>query len=276
MELGISTWSLPWACGVAGFPAGENRITPEYLIELAARWKLGRVQLADNIPWHILTKDQLVELAQIAEERGIILEAGMRGWQTQEIDVFLDLCAVIRSPFLRIVMIPSDKNEPLPTLGQKRESLKALIPRLLEENRIAAIENHDHFKAADLADLIEDLNTQAGRECFGVCLDTVNSLGCLEDPNRVLRSLAPHTINLHLKDFIIRRVSHSMGFEVTGTAPGEGMTDIKHVLKTLAPYKKCQSAVIEQWVPFQNTVQDSVELEKKWLEEGIPEIKKYM
>ncbi len=36
----------------------------------------------------------------------------------------------------------------------------------------------------------------------------------------------PFTVNLHVKDFIIQRVGHQMGFTVTGTPLGKGMIQL--------------------------------------------------
>ena len=54
----------------------------------------------------------------------------------------------------------------------------------------------------------------------GICLDTVNSFGSLEGPEVVIETLAPYTVNLHIKDFDIRRTDHNMGFTIFGTPAG--------------------------------------------------------
>lgn len=273
MKLGISTWSLTWACGVPGYPQPEKPLNPRDLIDMAEKWGLERVQLADNNSWDKLSLEELNQLACYAREKKVVLEAGMRGWKPEEIDRFLTLSSIIKSPFLRIVMVPSSPHAKLPTLREKEQALIAVIPRLLDLNMILCLENHDHFKVDELSELITGLNKKTGKECFGICLDTVNSLGALEDPQRVIHSLAPHTVNLHLKDFTINRVGHGMGFEITGTPLGEGRTDIKGILAALEPYERCQSAVIEQWVPPEKSMKKTIEKELKWLESGIKRAK---
>ena len=85
-----------------------------------------------------------------------------------------------------------------------------------------AIENHDRFPAERLAGIVESI----GSPQVGICLDTVNSFGCLEGPEHVAAHLAPFVSSLHVKDFTIRRAGHMMGFEITGTPAGQGMLDI--------------------------------------------------
>ena len=53
----------------------------------------------------------------------------------------------------------------------------------------------------------------------------------------VTRALAPHTLNLHLKDFTVRRVSHMMGFVVEGTPAGQGMLDVPWLLRHMLEAK---------------------------------------
>ena len=52
---------------------------------------------------------------------------------------------------------------------------------------------------------------------LGICLDTANSLGCGEDVQTVLRKLGPWIVNVHLKDFRVKRPDHKKGFVVEGT-----------------------------------------------------------
>ncbi len=81
-----------------------------------------------------------------------------------------------------------------------------------------AIENHDRFGVAMLVEILQRRNSPA----TGICLDIVNSFGALEGPKVVVEASAPWTLNLHVKDFVVRRVSHSMGFTVEGRPAGQG------------------------------------------------------
>ena len=51
-------------------------------------------------------------------------------------------------------------------------------------------------------------------------------MGAGEGFETVSEILLPYTINLHLKDFTIRRVSHKMGMIIEGTPAGKGMLNI--------------------------------------------------
>ena len=88
-----------------------------------------------------------------------------------------------------------------------------------------ALENHGLHTSRELADLLRGI----GNPVLGCCLDTVNSFGSLEGPEQVIRNLASHTICLHLKDFVIRRHPHQMGFEILGAPAGQGRLDIRQL-----------------------------------------------
>jgi sugar phosphate isomerase/epimerase len=127
------------------------------------------------------------------------------------------------------------------------------------------IENHDRFRATELASIIESIS----HEKVGVCLDCVNSLGAGEGLQWVSDVLAPFTVNLHIKDFSIRRVSHQMGFVVTGAPAGSGMTHVPELLNKLSRYKRCTSAVLEQWVGPESKIDDTIKKEQEWAKAGI-------
>ena len=127
-----------------------------------------------------------------------------------------------------------------------------------------ALENHDRFTVRELAALVAGVDSPR----VGVCLDTVNSIGSGEGLGEVLASLAPHTVNLHVKDFTIHRRPHGMGFLVEGACLGEGMLDVGAVLDAVEPHGRCTTAVLEQWAPQQPTLEETVALERAWARAG--------
>ena len=78
--------------------------------------------------------------------------------------------------------------------------------------------------------LLADIVTSIDSPNVGICLDTVNSFGSLEGPAVVVEALGPYVVNLHVKDFSIRRHDHNMGFTLTGTPAGQGQLDLPWLL----------------------------------------------
>ena len=103
----------------------------------------------------------------------------------------------------------------------------------------------------------------------GICLDTVNSFGALEGPEAVVRALGPWTVNLHLKDFHIRRVDHQMGFLIEGRPAGQGQLDVPWLLGQLHAVGRDPNVILEQWTPPQFTIEETTAMEKSWALESI-------
>jgi len=64
-----------------------------------------------------------------------------------------------------------------------------------------------------------------------------------------------------------------MGFEITGMPAGQGQCEIPNLLEKLSSYGRCQSTVLEQWVPFTTDIHATVELEKNWALVGLDYLK---
>ena len=68
---------------------------------------------------------------------------------------------------------------------------------------------------------------------LGVVLDMANSLAISEGWRYVTEILAPYTICLHHKEFVVQRVWYMMGFTVEGRPAGTGQVDTPWLLDTL-------------------------------------------
>ncbi|HEX6891459.1 MAG TPA: TIM barrel protein, partial [Chryseolinea sp.] len=184
----------------------------------------------------------------------------------EHLDRYVDIARVFKSPLLRFV-VDGDHYEP--DNAEIINIIKEAIPRLEENNLVLGIENHDRFKAKELAFIMQSVDS----EHVGICLDCVNSIGAGEGLEWVSSVLLPFTVNLHVKDFTIQRVGHQMGFTVSGTPLGEGMIQLPLLLEKLAKHRRCESAVIEQWVPPEATLAETIRKEELWANKSIDYIK---
>lgn len=258
MRLALSSFSVPWAVGVPGFEPAEP-LDALGLIGLAARHGLPCVQIADNLPLQILSPGELDAVDAAAADAGIALEVGTRGigpW----IDDYARLATRFGAPFVRLVI---DLGEDRPTPEEAVDRLGVFERRFRDLGLRLALENHDRLSTTEFLRILDGLGDWAG-----VCLDTVNSLGCLETPRDVVRALGPRTINLHLKDFTIRRHSHQLGFEVVGTPAGEGMLDIPWLLGSF-PDGQVETAALELWTPAGGGVEETIATEAQWVERSL-------
>jgi len=268
MTIGIGTYTFTWAIGVPGFEAPERPLTPLGLLEKAGELGVSVVQLCDNLPLHKLDRGQLEELSAAAREKGITLEAGTRGIEPGHLMQYLEICRILHAPLLR-TMIPSDGL--LKSIAPAVGSLKEVIGDFESAGVRIALENYEKIRSRDLAQIIEEL----GSESAGVCLDTVNSFGALESPREVMEILAPHTINLHVKDFRMTRAQHQMGFLITGSPAGSGMLDMEGLAERLGEKTARPefSAILELWTPYKGSVEETIALEREWAQESINYLK---
>ncbi|UHG93075.1 sugar phosphate isomerase/epimerase family protein [Spirosoma oryzicola] len=265
MQLGISTYTYGWAVGVPGNrpaqPLDELR-----LLDQAVRLGVRLVQFGDNWPLHELADEQLAELSRQSVQQGITLEIGARGLTEAHLYRYIALADRLQSRLLRFVLDTVDYE---PSVEVIIDLLRNALPDLDGANVTLGIENHDRLLAREFADIVE----RVGSSRVGICLDSVNSMGAGEGLAEVVRTLAPYTVNLHLKDFGIQRPPHLMGFQIDGRIAGQGMLNIPWLVDQVSQYGRCQTAILEQWVVPESTLADSIRKEAVWAEESLTHLK---
>ncbi|MEO5590987.1 MAG: TIM barrel protein [Chitinophagaceae bacterium] len=265
MFLGIGSYTFPWAVGADGFN-DKGKLTAMSILHMAAASDIRYVQFGDNLPLHLFPQDALVLLKQKAGELGIRIETGTRGLTKKNILQYLNIAEHMQSPFLRIVI---DDGLFEPGVAEVTATIKTVLPFLRDKNIQLAIENHDRFPAAVLEQIILATDT----DYVAICLDTANSIGSGESIRETVSILAPYTVNLHLKDILIKRAEHKMGFIVEGIAAGDGMLDIPWIINQLLPYNKCKTAILECWSNPEATMEATLVKEKQFAGKSIEYLK---
>ena len=265
MQLGISSYTYTWAIGVPGsLPA--KQLSAFDLVDKAAAAGLNLVQVADNLPLESWSAEHLFDLYKHAENKNISIEMGGRGLTPEHAHQCLKTAIAIKSPILRMVIDGAGFE---PDLNSVISIIKELQPEFESYKISLAIENHDRFKARDFEKIVQSV----GSEWVGICLDSVNSMGAGEGFEEVSRILLPYTINLHIKDFTIRRVSHKMGIIIEGSPAGKGMLNIEDTVERLIKLKRCRSAILELWTPPESNIENTVIKENKWANESLEYLK---
>lgn len=267
-RLGIGSYAYAWAIGVPGYPVAQP-MTAWNLLERCAVLGVRVVQIADNLPLDELSAHELDALARRAHELGIAVEVGIRGIGAERLLRNLAIAAQMESPILRVVI---DRGDYHPDVDQVVARFRAVLPEFAAAGVTLAIENHDRFRAAMLVGILERLES----EWVGICLDTVNSFGALEGPEVVVKALAPWTVNLHVKDFAIRRADHNMGFLLEGRPAGAGQLDVAWLLAELTAAGRSGSAILELWTPPAETVEATIAREAAWAEESVTALRSYL
>jgi sugar phosphate isomerase/epimerase len=261
MRPGVGSFALGWAVRHAQPPFDEHA-----LLAFALRHGVAVVQLGDNLPVHAWPVDRLERFVSEAGRSGLSIELGARGLTDAHLEQYLELCRRCGAQLLRFVA-DAHPYEPSPDdlialLGNAARALAAADVTL-------ALENHDRFSAATLRRIIES----AGSPHAGICLDTANSLGAGEGLAAVTETLAPLTVNLHVKDVRISRLPHMMGFVVEGRPLGQGQLPIAETIACVRQHGRCGSVILEAWTPPGTTMEETVTRERAAADISIERLK---
>lgn len=265
MQLGLSTYTYTWGFGVPGH-VPPAPLTLFQLTNRAFNFGLNVIQIADNCPLHLLSDAESDTFYQYSKSKNVRIEVGTRGLKLENVKTYLSVAKKLKSEILRIVI---DEPGYTPKLDEVIRILNTIIPLLKENNIQLAIENHDRFKCVEFARMI----TETDPGWIGICLDSVNSMGAGEGIDEVVKTLAPYTINLHLKEFTIKRLSHKMGFVIEGLPAGQGMLNIPSLIQKIEETGKCKSAILELWTPPDESIEETVKRENDWAIESINYLK---
>jgi len=278
MRLGLSSYTYTWAIGVPEHPPARP-MTATGLLDQAARLGVHLVQVADNLPLDRLSAPQLEALEQHAADLRVSLEVGTRGIHPDHLRTYLRLAERLRSPILRVVVDTTDHH---PTQDEVVETIRPLVREFQRAGVCLAIENHDRFPARVLAGIVQRL----GSPQVGICLDTVNSFGALEGPAVVMETLGPWVVNLHVKDFVVQRASHKMGFTIEGRPAGQGQLNVPWLLQALReqiqahggpnPVSGEPNAILELWTVPEKALADTIAKEDGWATASIAYLRQFV
>ena len=262
MRLGISSYTYVWAVGIAEYPTLPQPMTPEQLLRKAAELGVSVVQIGDNLPLDRLDDRAIDRVWNEALRLGIELEVGTGGIAPAMLGRYLEIAVRLQSKIVRTL---PDTHQHHPSPDEVVETLSAIATQYEQAGVTLAIENHDRFPAPVLIDILGRIGSQH----VGICLDTANSLSCLETPQMVAEALGPWTVNLHVKDFRYRRPPHLKGFLVEGTPAGQGQLDVPWLLSSLRRHGRDFNAILELWPPPAATIEESVAQEDAWARESV-------
>jgi sugar phosphate isomerase/epimerase len=268
-RLGLGTFACGWAIGVPGYEQPPVPMDALAFLRFADELGLHLVQIGDNLPLHTLTDSQLYTVRDEADRLQMAVEVGTRGIGPDNLRRYIEIAQFFRSSILRTVVDTRDHH---PSPQEVVELIGGFLPELEAAGITLAIENHDRFKVEALAGIVTALNSPY----VGICLDTVNSFGSLEGPEVVVNTLGPFVVNLHVKEFVVKRAGHNMGFEITGRPAGQGMMDVPWLLAALKGFGRTFNAIIELWLPMQITIEETVAIEARWARQSAAYLRSYI
>jgi sugar phosphate isomerase/epimerase len=260
-----------WAIG---FRLGDKEARPAQpmthmgLLQRAVELGVHLVQYGPNLSLGSLDDRELDELVACAQQSNVEFEVGTRGLETDHLRRQVEVARRTGSKLIRT--IPEIDGKPV---GAKDmlPYLKEIVPLLEREEVKLGLEN-GNLPAQELAWVLDEMKSPQ----LGVVLDMTNSLAVSEGWRYVTKILAPYTICLHHKEFIVRRVWYMMGFTVEGRPAGTGQVDTPWLLQTLDGAGAKYNVILEVWPPEQPAVEESIALEDQWVRESIPYLRQFV
>lgn len=271
MKLGIGTYCYMWAIG---FKSGGKEAKPSRpmthmgLVERAKELGVHLVQFGPNLSLGDLNDRELDDLVACAAEFGIEFEVGTRGLETEHLRRQVEIAKRTGSKLIRT--IPEIGGKPVEAKDVP-SYLRQVLPLLEKEGVKLGLEN-GKIPAKELAWALDEVRSPQ----IGVVLDMANSLAIPEGWRYVTEILAPYTICLHHKEFIVQRVWCMMGFTVEGRPAGQGQVDTPWLLATLAATGAQYNVILEVWPPEQPSIQACIDLEDQWVRESIPYLRQFI
>ena len=263
MTPGLGSYAFRWSIG-HGDRVPPRPMTALAVLEAAEAAGLSVVQYADNLPLHCLPEAELGALADAARTSGIAIEVGIQAFEVEAVRRYLGIARRLDARILRIALDAEDAAIPVAEIAA---ALRELLPEARAAGCRIAIENHFDYpsrRMLDLLDLVPD-------PTLGVCLDVANSICAGEWPMETVGLLAPRTINLHLKDYIISPDPYGVGFRIVGCPLGDGRTQMDAVFESLQ--HRPMSVILEHWLPWPGSFAEAAGLERDWLARSARQLK---
>lgn len=267
-KVGIGTYGLRWAIGTDSFCPPEP-LSPRGVIRAAAELNADFVQFADNLPLDALAQGELDALRREASELGIGIEPGtgldLRHTGDEAAAVHLRHYAKLAEALDSRVVRLSLSHDSLEDLRDAASRLfRAVGPAYSQSGTRIALENHFEVTSHQLLNLVA-----LAPGIVAVCLDTANSIAVGEWPTETVSVLGERAVSLHLKDYRLTPHPEGLGVNVTGAAIGSGKQDVPAVLKTVFDTGARPTIAIEQWCPREDSVESTLDTERKWLDQGL-------
>lgn len=272
MKLGLHTYTLHlWGLGQNWGIQADPRPKEMNLLQLmdkAVEWGLDGLHITGC---DLETKDdaRLQEVNQAAKAHGLYLEYNYS--RAEEFDVRLtdtveEGIHITHKLGADLAKLSLDIRRPRPLYGScfhpmvmrqlcdVYDEVMAVLPLLEKTGIKLALENHTETFSDEIIWVIEQIN----HPLVGACVDTVNSMGVLENPEDAVEKLAPYAFSNHFCDHKLAR--DQFGIRFHGVALGDGDIDCFKTYNTIRELSPTDRITFEiEW----DMGEDSVEVARQ-------------
>ncbi len=245
MKLGLHTYTLHlWGLGQNWGIQADPRPKEMNLVQLmdkALEWGLDGLHITGC---DLESKDdnRLQTVREAAETRGLYLEYNFsldEEFDPRLTDTIAQGVRIAEKIGADLAKLSLDIRRPRPLYGScfhpevmrqlcdVYDEVTAAVPLLEKTGIKLALENHTETFADEILWLIHRID----HPLVGACVDTVNSMGVLENPETAVKKLAPLAFSNHFCDHKLDR--DQFGIRFHGVALGDGDIDCFKTYKTI-------------------------------------------
>ena len=258
MTIGLSTYAFFWQAS----DRVEKPLGLPDMVSATADHGVGVFQICDYPAVAELDPGQLRALREQAGRAGIRLELGTRGVGPQELTRYLDLARALDATTVRS-MLHTATHRPTPV--EAVALLREAIPAYERAGVNLALETYEQVPTRVLVDVVRRVDSPH----LGICADPANCVAALELPADVVDQVAPHVLNMHIKDFTFTRQAGWVGFTLIGAPLGDGLLDYGAMVERIDPNSRNTSQVVEHWLPWQGDPDTTCATEKQWTDHNL-------
>lgn len=274
MKLGLHTYTLHlWGLGQNWGIKADPRPKAMSLIQLmdkSREWGLDGLHITGC---DLETKDdrRLEEVKNAARARGLYLEYNFsldEEFDPRLTDTVADGITITEKIGGDLAKLSLDVRRPRPLYGScfhpqvmrqlcdVYDQVKAALPQLEKTGIRLALENHTETFADEILWLIQKID----HPLVGACVDTVNSMGVLENPETAVEKLAPFAFSNHFCDHKLDR--DQFGIRFHGVALGDGDIDCFKTYATIRDHSPTDRITFEiEWDMGEDSLETAREKE---------------
>ncbi|SLM32072.1 Sugar isomerase [Desulfamplus magnetovallimortis] len=245
MKLGLHTytlhlWGLGQNWGIIADPRPKE-MTLMQLMDKAVEWGIDGLHIT-GCDLESKEESRLSEVREAAKDHNLYLEYNFsldEEFDPRLTDSIEDGIGIAEQLGADLGKLSLDIRRPRPLYGScfhpdvmrqlcdVYDKIKKAIPLIEKTGIKLALENHTETFADEIIWLVEKIN----HPLVGACVDTVNSMGVLENPETAVNKLAPYAFCNHFCDHKLTR--DQFGIRFHGVALGDGDIDCFKAYQTI-------------------------------------------
>jgi sugar phosphate isomerase/epimerase len=261
MSIGLGTYAFFWRSSTSV----SAPVTLADMLTETAELGASVFQICDYADLKKLSTADLEELRSQATQLGLSLELGVRGVRAGALRENLGRARALGATLVRSMLYTADDR---PSIDDAADDLAVVLPEFEEAGVTLALETYEQVASADLAELVERVDSPR----LGICLDVANTVARLENQRAVIDRVADRVANVHVKDFRFVRAAGLVGFDLTGAELGDGLLDLDYLVERVRPFERGLSTIVEHWLPWRGSEAATIDAERQWTARSLAEL----